>query len=92
MVQAGTVALHGTKLAANAAGKANRTHAKLEAEAAEILRQAAQIDHIDRAYQTSPLVRDRDLELAVYCKALPVHAPAAASPSPHSPSTSTGTP
>jgi transposase len=44
MVQVGTVALDGTKLAGNAADKANRTHEKLEAEVAEILRQAAQAD------------------------------------------------
>jgi transposase len=44
MVRVGTVALDGTKLAANAADKANRTQEKLEAEVAEILRQAAEID------------------------------------------------
>jgi transposase len=44
MVQVGTVALDGTKLAANAADKANRTHDKLEAEVAEILHQAAETD------------------------------------------------
>ncbi len=44
MVQVGTVALDGTKLAGNAAEKANRTHEKLEAEVAEILRQAAETD------------------------------------------------
>jgi hypothetical protein len=44
MVRVGTVALDGTKLAANAADKANRTQDKLEAEVAEILRQAAEID------------------------------------------------
>jgi hypothetical protein len=44
MVRLGTVALDGTKLAANAAERANRTHDKLEAEAAEILRQAAEAD------------------------------------------------
>ncbi len=41
MVQVGTVALDGTKLAANAADKANRTHDKLEEEVAEILRGAS---------------------------------------------------
>jgi transposase len=40
MVRVGTVALDGTKLAGNAADKANRTHERLEAEVAEILRQA----------------------------------------------------
>src|SRR6266567_5928288 len=44
MVRVGTVALDGTKLAANAADKANRTHDKLDAEVAEILRQAAETD------------------------------------------------
>jgi transposase len=44
MVKVGVVALDGTKLAGNAADKANRTHAKLEAEVAEILRQAAETD------------------------------------------------
>jgi hypothetical protein len=40
----GLIALDGTKVAANAADKANRTLAKLEAEVAEILRQAAETD------------------------------------------------
>jgi transposase len=44
MVRVGTVALDGTKVAGNAADKANRTQDKLEAEVAEILRQAAEID------------------------------------------------
>src|SRR6266496_3778296 len=44
MVQVGTVALDGTKLAANAADKANRTQEKLEVEVTEILRQAAEAD------------------------------------------------
>jgi transposase len=44
MVRVGTVALDGTKLAADAADKANRTQHKLEEEVAEILRQAAEID------------------------------------------------
>jgi transposase len=44
MVRVGTVALDGTKLAANAAERANRTHDKLEGEVAEILRQAAEAD------------------------------------------------
>jgi hypothetical protein len=51
MVQVGTVALDGTKLAGNAADKANRTHDKLEAEVAEILRQAAEADqHEDQLF------------------------------------------
>jgi len=47
MVRVGTVALDGTKLAGNAAEKANRTQQKLEAEVAEILRQAAALDERD---------------------------------------------
>jgi transposase len=51
MVRVGTVALDGTKLAGNAADKANRTHDQLEAEVAEILRQAAETDqHEDRLF------------------------------------------
>jgi transposase len=44
MIRVGTVALDGTKLAANAADKANRTQDRLEREVAEILRQAAEAD------------------------------------------------
>jgi transposase len=44
MVKVGTVALDGTKLAANAADKANRTLDRLDAEVAEILKQAAEAD------------------------------------------------
>jgi transposase len=51
MVRVGTVALDGTKLAGNAADKANRTRDKLEEDVAEILRQAAEIDqHEDRLF------------------------------------------
>jgi transposase len=51
MVHVGTVALDGTKLAGNAADKANRTQERIEAEVAEILRQAAEIDqHEDRLF------------------------------------------
>jgi hypothetical protein len=51
MVRLGTVALDRTKLAGNASEKANRTQDKLEAEVAEILRQAAEIDqHEDRLF------------------------------------------
>jgi transposase len=49
MVQVGMVALDGTKLAGNAADRANRTLDRLEREVAEILRQAAEADqHEDR--------------------------------------------
>jgi hypothetical protein len=47
MVRLGAVALDGTKLAANAAERANRTHDKLEREVAEILHQAAEADQRD---------------------------------------------
>src|SRR6266700_4241247 len=51
MVKVGVVALDGTKLAGNAADKANRTHDRLEREVAEILRQAAEADqHEDRLF------------------------------------------
>src|SRR6266511_5292260 len=44
MVQVGTVALDGTKLAGNAANTASHTLDRLEREVAEILRQAADVD------------------------------------------------
>jgi transposase len=44
LVRLGVVALDGTKVAANAATTASHTHDKLEAEVAEILRQAAEAD------------------------------------------------
>jgi transposase len=44
LVRLGTVALDGTKVAANAADRANRTHAKLQDEVNQILRQAAETD------------------------------------------------
>jgi transposase len=44
MVRLGTVALDGTKVAGNAAERANRTHQQLEDEVAEILRKAAEAD------------------------------------------------
>jgi transposase len=47
MVQVGVVALDGTKVAANAADKANRTLDRLDAEVAEILKQAADADQRD---------------------------------------------
>jgi transposase len=51
MVRLGTVALDGTKLAGNAAERANRTHDKLKDEVAEILRQAAEADqHEDQLF------------------------------------------
>jgi transposase len=47
MVKVGVVALDGTKVAADAAERANRTHEQLEEEVAEILRQAAEADQRD---------------------------------------------
>jgi hypothetical protein len=47
MIQVGVVALDGTKLASNAADKANRTQQQIHAEVAEILRQAAEADQRD---------------------------------------------
>jgi transposase len=47
LVRLGLVALDGTKVAANAANTASHTHDKLEAEVAEILRQAAETDQRD---------------------------------------------
>jgi transposase len=51
MVRLGLVALDGTKIEANAAAAANRTHAHLQAQVAELLAQAAQTDQAeDRAH------------------------------------------
>jgi hypothetical protein len=47
MVRVGTVALDGSKLAGNAAERANRTVDKLRDEVVEILRQAAEADQLD---------------------------------------------
>ena len=47
MVKVGVVALDGTKVAGNASDKANRTLDRLDAEVAEILRQAAEADQRD---------------------------------------------
>ncbi len=44
MVRLGLVALDGTKIEANAAAAANRTHAALEQQVAELLAQAAEAD------------------------------------------------
>jgi hypothetical protein len=44
IIKLGTVALDGTKVAANAANTASHTLDKLEREVAEILRQAAEVD------------------------------------------------
>jgi transposase len=47
LIRLGVIALDGTKVAANAANSASHTHDKIEAEVAEILRQAAQADQRD---------------------------------------------
>jgi transposase len=47
LVRLGVVALDGTKVAANAADKANRTLAKVETEVAGILREAAETDQAE---------------------------------------------
>jgi transposase len=47
MIRLGVVALDGTRVAANAADRANRTLAKLEEEVAEILREAAEADQAE---------------------------------------------
>jgi hypothetical protein len=47
MVRLGLVALDGTKIEANAAAAANRTHAHLQAQVAELLQQAAAVDQAE---------------------------------------------
>jgi transposase len=47
MVRLGLVALDGTKVEANAAAAANRTHSHLEAQVAELLAQAAEADQVE---------------------------------------------
>jgi transposase len=47
MVRLGLIALDGTKIEANAAAGANRTHAHLQAQVAELLSQAAEIDRAE---------------------------------------------
>jgi transposase len=47
MVRLGLVALDGTKIEANAAAAANRTHAHLQAQVAELLEQAAEADRAE---------------------------------------------
>jgi transposase len=49
MIRPGLVSLDGTKVAANAAAAANRTHAKLTEQVAELLEQAAQSDRAEDA-------------------------------------------
>jgi hypothetical protein len=51
MVCVGLIALDGTKIEANAAAAANRTHAHLEAQVAELLQQAAEADRAEEREQ-----------------------------------------
>jgi transposase len=59
LVRLGLVSLDGTKVAANAAAAANRTHAKLTEQVAELLEQAAETDRAEDA-EHGP---DRGVEL-----------------------------
>jgi transposase len=54
MVRLGLVALDGTKIEANAAATANRTHVHLEAQVAELLQQAAAIDQAEDCERGAP--------------------------------------
>jgi transposase len=67
MINLGTVALDGTKVAANAANTASRTLDKLEAQIAEILRQAAETDQ--REDQLFGAARGDELPEALASKA-----------------------
>ena len=63
LVRLGMVALDGTKVAANAADRANRTLAKLQ-EVDQILRQAAEIDQAEDHQQGRALSEELPAELA----------------------------
>src|SRR6266508_3649028 len=67
LVKVGTVALDGTKVAANAANTASRTLDKLEAQIAEILQQAAETDQ--REDQLFGAARGDELPEALASKA-----------------------
>jgi transposase len=54
LVRLGLVALDGSKVAANAAGRANRTLVKLEEEVAQMLREAAETDQAETAGTAAP--------------------------------------
>ena len=64
LVRLGMVALDGTKVAANADDRANRTPAKLEEEVAEILQQAAEADQAEDRQHGPGLGEDLPAELA----------------------------
>jgi hypothetical protein len=67
MIQVGVVALDGAKLASNAADVANRTLAKLHAEVAQILKQAAEADQ--RENEQHGTARGDELPAALASKA-----------------------
>jgi transposase len=54
LVRLGLIALDGTKIEANAAAAANRTHAHLEAQVAELLEQAAATDQAEDREHSRP--------------------------------------
>jgi hypothetical protein len=64
LVRLGVVALDGTKVAANAASRANRTLAKLQAEVAEILREATKVDQAEDLKHGPTLGDELPAELA----------------------------
>jgi transposase len=64
MVRVGTAALDGTKVAANAADKANRTFDKVETEVAEILMEAAETDQQEDREHGSARGEELPAELA----------------------------
>jgi transposase len=64
LVRLGLVALDGTKVAANAADRANRTLLKLQEEVAEILRQAAEADRREDRQHSSARGEELPAELA----------------------------
>jgi transposase len=67
LVRLGVVALDGTKVAANAANTASHTHEKIEAQVAEILRQAAEADQHEDGEQGQ--ARGNELPAALASKA-----------------------
>src|SRR5512132_533134 len=64
LVRLGVVALDGTRVAANAASRANRTLVKLQAEVAEILREAAETDQAEDRQQGPTLGDELPADLA----------------------------
>jgi transposase len=64
LVRLGVIALDGTKVAANAADRANRTLAKLQDEVAQILREAAEVDEVEDRQHGSARGDELPAELA----------------------------